>query len=148
VPLGNQFVKARANDVIVAVDGSADLAGINWPNGSSILKSRDRMHNLLTTSHQQFPPIPDTAQDFLNTGVNMRPTFFGCDPTKTPAEYPMVIYFPNSPPLDGTDPVAKYFVYLIIRNRKTNIKAARALSNSPTPPNSPPASYKAPTTMS
>jgi len=37
--------------------------------------------------------------------VNLRPTFFGCDPTQTPPEFPLVIYFPNAPPVNGIDPV-------------------------------------------
>jgi lysophospholipase len=114
VPLGAQFVKARALDVIVAVDGSADLATVNWPNGSSILKSAARMSNLLQTSHQPFPPLPPTPQDFVDQGINMRPTFFGCFPSnESVPEFPMVLYFPNSPPLDGSDPVAKWAPTLI-----------------------------------
>jgi lysophospholipase len=108
VPLGTQFVKARALDVIFAVDGSADIAGVLWPNGSSILASSNRMSSLLQQSHQAFPPLPKVPQDFIDQGLNMRPTFFGCFPKQTPAEFPMVIWLPNSPPLDGTDPVAKY----------------------------------------
>jgi lysophospholipase len=106
VPLGAQFVRARALDVVVAVDGSADLGGVNWPNGSSILFSQDRIAKLLATSHQPFPPIPGTPQDFLDAGVNMRPTFFGCDP-KNGSAYPLLIYLPNSPPLTGADPTSK-----------------------------------------
>ncbi|EIN11650.1 phospholipase B [Punctularia strigosozonata HHB-11173 SS5] len=106
VPLGAMFVRARALDVVVAVDGSADQATINWPNGSSPIFSSQRMANILQASHQPFPPIPTTPEQFLSTGVNQRPTFFGCYPQKNPPEWPMVIYFPNSPPISGEDPVS------------------------------------------
>jgi hypothetical protein len=107
------FVRARALDVVVAVDGSADQATINWPNGSSPIFSSQRMANILQASHQPFPPIPTTPEQFLSTGVNQRPTFFGCYPTKNnPPEFPLVIYFPNSPPISGEDPVSKYVLVL------------------------------------
>ena len=31
VPLGQHFVRARGLDVVVAIDSSADITGINWP---------------------------------------------------------------------------------------------------------------------
>ncbi|EPQ56964.1 hypothetical protein GLOTRDRAFT_73425 [Gloeophyllum trabeum ATCC 11539] len=105
VPLGQLFVRARGLDVIVAVDSSADQSTTLWPNGSSIVASSNRMSTILLASHQKFPPIPQTPADFISTGVNRRPTFFGCNPTQNPPEYPMVIYFPNSPPLNGENPV-------------------------------------------
>ncbi|OCH93717.1 phospholipase B [Obba rivulosa] len=104
VPLGQLFVKARGLDVIVGVDASANDAN-NWPNGSSIIASQNRINTILNTSHQGFPPIPSTEEDFISTGVRQRPTFFGCNPTQTPPEYPILIYMPNSPPLTGDNPV-------------------------------------------
>jgi len=91
--------------VIVVVDASADDPVNSWPNGTSPLFSQARMSTVLQTSHQQFPPIPASAADFLSTGVNQRPTFFGCDPALNPPEFPLVIYLPNSPPINGEDPV-------------------------------------------
>ncbi|THH04642.1 hypothetical protein EW146_g10126 [Bondarzewia mesenterica] len=105
VPLGPMFVKARGLDVILAVDASADDPQ-GWPNGSSPTFSSNRIANLLQSSHQTFPPIPASPAEFVSTGINQRPTFFGCDPTEDPPEYPLVIYFPNSPPLNGDDPVS------------------------------------------
>ena len=66
-----------------------------------------RLSNILNTSHQQFPPIPTTTDDFVSTGVRRRPTLFGCNPTQNPPEYPLVLYLPNSPPVNGDDPVTK-----------------------------------------
>ncbi|KIJ52232.1 hypothetical protein M422DRAFT_156921 [Sphaerobolus stellatus SS14] len=108
VPLAQLFVKSRGLDVVVAIDttGETTLGVKNtFPNGTAIRTSRNRITNLLSQSHQGFPPyIPD---DFAVTGVNLHPTFFGCDPTisKGQAEFPLVIYLPNSPPVDGADPV-------------------------------------------
>jgi hypothetical protein len=66
-----------------------------------------RLSSILRSTHQPFPPIPQTAGDWVATGVRQRATFFGCDPVQTPAEYPMVIYLPNAPPITGDDPVTK-----------------------------------------
>jgi lysophospholipase len=101
------FVKARQLDVIVGVDGSADEVDNLWPNGTSIIATSQRLANLLTISHQAFPPIPSSQQEFIDTGVNMRPTFFGCSPTQNPPEWPLFIYLPNSPPNNGDDPTTK-----------------------------------------
>ncbi|KAF8135442.1 phospholipase B [Boletus edulis] len=105
VPLGALFTKARAVDVVVAVDASADDSN-QWPNGTTLVTTSQRISSLLSSSHQAFPPIPSSAQDFISTGVNQRPTFFGCNPTQFPAEYPLVIYIPNSPPFDGHPPAS------------------------------------------
>ena len=80
-------------------------------SGSSIVFSQHRISTILNTSHQGFPPIPASTGEFLSTGVNERATFFGCDPTKNPPEFPMVIYFPNSPPVNGDDPVTKLVIF-------------------------------------
>ncbi|KAL4078419.1 lysophospholipase catalytic domain-containing protein [Scleroderma yunnanense] len=103
VPFGSLLVKARGIDVVVAVDASADDPNL-WPNGTSLLSTSQRISSVLSSSHQGFPPIPSSAQSFISTGVNQRPTFFGCNPSQNPAEYPLVIYLPNSPPLDGSPP--------------------------------------------
>ena len=77
-------------------------------SGSSILFTSSRLSTLLQDSHQAFPPIPATPDAFISTGVRQRPTLFGCDPTQVPPEFPLVLYLPNSPPIDGDDPVTKY----------------------------------------
>ena len=87
-------------------------------SGSSIMFTQRRLANFLNSSHQQFPPIPSSAQQFIDTGVRFRPTFFGCDPVQTPPEFPMVIWFPNSPPLNGDDPATKYAQLLCLRDRR------------------------------
>ncbi len=124
VPYAPLFVRARGLDVIVTLEVSADDVNVFpkyvlrrvlcqsntycWSHSSSSpITTARRLSTLLQSTHQQFPPIPATAEEFVSTGVNARPTFFGCDP-KTPADYPMVIYLPNAPPINGDDPITKY----------------------------------------
>ncbi|KAJ7262254.1 phospholipase B [Mycena haematopus] len=104
IPYGPLFVNSRGLDVIVTIEGSADDSN-NWPNGTGAIQTSSRLSTILRASHQQFPPIPQTAADWISTGVRQRATFFGCDPAQTPAEWPMVIYLPNAPPITGDDPV-------------------------------------------
>ncbi|KAJ7084311.1 phospholipase B [Mycena belliarum] len=104
IPYGPLFVKARGLDVVVTLEGSADDLN-NWPNGTGAIQTSSRLSSILRSSHQPFPPIPQTAADWVSTGVRQRATFFGCDPVQTPAEYPLVIYLPNAPPITGDDPV-------------------------------------------
>ncbi|KAG2119615.1 phospholipase B [Suillus discolor] len=103
VPLSSLLVKARGLDVVVVVDGSADDQNY-WPNGTSLLTTFERISSVLSSSHQPMPPIPGTAAQFVSTGVNMRPTFFGCNLTQGQPDYPIIIYLPNAPPLSGIAP--------------------------------------------
>lgn len=67
-----------------------------------------RLNNYLKDSHQPFPPIPASEDDFVSQGLRGRPTFFGCNPTQTSnPEWPLVVYLPNAPPINGDDPVSK-----------------------------------------
>ncbi|KAG1723798.1 phospholipase B [Suillus lakei] len=102
-PLSSLLVKARGLDVVVVIDGSADDQN-DWPNGTSLLTSFERVSSVLSSSHQPMPPIPGTAAQFISTGVNIRPTFFGCNLTQGQTAYPIIIYLPNAPPLDGSAP--------------------------------------------
>jgi lysophospholipase len=105
IPLAPLFVNARGVDTIIVLEGSADDPN-NWPNGTGLLVSSQRQQQLLQASHRAFPPLPPTANDFENMGVNARATFFGCDPARnSPPEFPMVIYLPNMPPINKKDPV-------------------------------------------
>ncbi|KIK67069.1 hypothetical protein GYMLUDRAFT_37109 [Collybiopsis luxurians FD-317 M1] len=105
IPLGPLFVRERGLDTIVVLDGSADDPN-NWPNGTGMLISAQRTSTILQASHQPFPPLPQDAQAFVDTGARERPTFFGCDPTQKPPEFPIVVYIPNTPPFNGDDPSA------------------------------------------
>jgi len=102
-PLSSLLVNARGVDVVVVIDGSADDSNC-WPNGTSLLTTSERISSVLSSSHQPMPPIPGGAAQFISTGVNMRPTFFGCNLTQGQPAYPIIIYLPNAPPLDGSAP--------------------------------------------
>ncbi|EJD52526.1 hypothetical protein AURDEDRAFT_181106 [Auricularia subglabra TFB-10046 SS5] len=105
IPIGALLVKARGIDTIVALDGT-DEDDNSWPVGRAIYATRNRTRNFLTTTHQQMPPLPDKFPDFSRLQLNRRPTFFGCDPKDpTTPEFPLLIYLPNSPPVDGDDPI-------------------------------------------
>ncbi|GAA5980887.1 hypothetical protein JCM10908_003902 [Rhodotorula pacifica] len=106
VPLDPLLVKAREIDAIFAIDGSADTT-YSYANGTSLIATSDKvalyMHN-----YTAFPPIPATQADFVQQGLNLRPTFFGCNSTtggNVTAEgaYPLIIYLPNAP---GNNPGA------------------------------------------
>ncbi|KIY70399.1 hypothetical protein CYLTODRAFT_347742 [Cylindrobasidium torrendii FP15055 ss-10] len=104
VPMSPLFVKSRGLDMIVAVDASAD-SDDSFPQCKSLLATKERIASVVKDSHQGFPPIPNSVDECVSTGVNMRPTFFGCEPGNTTApEYPLLVYLPNSPPLTGEDP--------------------------------------------
>ncbi|KAJ7072397.1 phospholipase B [Mycena amicta] len=112
VPYGPLFVNARGLDVIVTLENSADDPN-NWPNGTGPIATASRLDKILRASHQQFPPIPQTAADWISTGVRERATFFGCDPVQSPPEYPLVIILPNAPPITGDDPVTNSGTFVL-----------------------------------
>lgn len=102
IPLWPLIQPEREVDVIFAVDASADTT-YNWPNGSSLVQTYQRVTGAggvqRTNKSISFPYVPDT-NTFINLGLNMRPTFFGCNGTNgtlagTPP--PMIIYIPNAP---------------------------------------------------
>ena len=75
--------------------------------GFSIYAARNRTQQVTASVVQGFPPIPSIQADFGRLGLNRRPTFFGCDPKEYHAEFPLLVYIPNAPPVDGSDPVTK-----------------------------------------
>ncbi|OAA62649.1 lysophospholipase plb1 [Niveomyces insectorum RCEF 264] len=97
LPLHPLVQPARAVDVIVAVDSSADTT-YSWPNGTALRASYERSLGAIANG-TQFPAVPDD-HTFVNLGLNQRPTFFGCDvrnfsdPARAP---PLVVYVPNAP---------------------------------------------------
>ncbi|GAA6007260.1 hypothetical protein JCM11491_003065 [Sporobolomyces phaffii] len=102
VPLSPLLVKARELDFILAADASADTE-YSWPNGTSLLATADRAANY-SHGFRSFPPIPASAEDFVAQGLNVRPTFFGCNSTtggntsmSANDSYPLVVYLPNAP---------------------------------------------------
>ncbi|KAI5474485.1 hypothetical protein MNV49_003208, partial [Pseudohyphozyma bogoriensis] len=106
VPIAPLLVKARNLDIILAIDASADTNQY-WPNGTSLIATADRVAGYFQGNYTSFPPVPETPDIFVQQGLNIRPTFFGCNTTGTgnssnPGEYPIVVYLPNAPSPDGT----------------------------------------------
>ena len=97
IPLHPLIQPTRNVDIIFAVDSSADT-NYHWPNGTSMVATYERSISNLANG-TAFPSVPD-VNTFVNLGLNMRPTFFGCNTsnftggTITP---PLVVYIPNSP---------------------------------------------------
>ncbi|GAO49298.1 hypothetical protein G7K_3449-t1 [Saitoella complicata NRRL Y-17804] len=87
----------RNVDVIFAVDASADTAH-SWPNGSSLVNTYRRLTVANPMNDLAFPYVPD-YNTFINLGLNVRPTFFGCNSSNLTTEGtgPLVVYLPNAP---------------------------------------------------
>ena len=96
IPLHPLIQPARHVDVIFAVDSSADTTTF-WPNGTSMVASYERSINKTGIGNgTAFPSIPD-VNTFVNLGLNMRPTFFGCNSSNITGPSPLIVYLPNSP---------------------------------------------------
>lgn len=99
IPLHPLIQPYRAVDIIFAVDSSADTT-YSWPNGTALRATYDRSSTSISNG-TLFPAIP-SAETFINSGLNRRPTLFGCDPsnfTLSPGQAvpPLVFYIPNAP---------------------------------------------------
>lgn len=85
IPFWPLIQPVRKVDLIIANDNSADMN--NFPNGTQIMTT----YNQAQLFGLRFPFIPD-ANTFVSQGLNIRPTFFGCNETNVP----LVIYLPNT----------------------------------------------------
>lgn len=95
IPLHPLIQPDRHVDVIFAVDSSADIPDINWPNGTAMVATYERSLTDLSNG-TSFPAVPD-VNTFINLGLNSRPTFFGCDSSNTTKITPLIVYIPNAP---------------------------------------------------
>jgi lysophospholipase len=86
IPLWPLIQPVRKVDLIFASDNSADTT-TNFPNGTQLITTY--MQAMLVGL--PFPFIPD-VNTFVSQGLNIRPTFFGCNETNVP----LVIYLPNT----------------------------------------------------
>ncbi|KAK8149688.1 Lysophospholipase 1 [Beauveria asiatica] len=94
VPFHPHTVHERKVDVVFAVDSSADTS--NWPDGASAVATYQRTKSN-SSAGTSFPVVPD-KNTFINLGLNTRPTFFGCDASKSSGPVPpLVVYLPNYP---------------------------------------------------
>jgi lysophospholipase len=95
IPLYPHIQQQRAVDVVFAVDASGDTTG-SWPNGTALIASYERSLNLEVMNGTTVPAIPD-FNTFINLGLNVRPTFFGCNSNNNSAPTPIIVYIPNAP---------------------------------------------------
>jgi lysophospholipase len=91
IPLYPLTLRDRHIDVIFAIDNSADTQ-TSWPNGTALVATYHRSLMGTGTNNTALPPVPD-QNTFVNLGLNMRPTFFGCSNSSTS----LIVYLPNSP---------------------------------------------------
>ncbi|KDQ57464.1 hypothetical protein JAAARDRAFT_130109 [Jaapia argillacea MUCL 33604] len=113
IPMGQLLLSSRNLDVIIAADASSDDPIHQWPNGTSVFYTAQRVSKSSSSVyHKGFPPIPANQGEFVSMGLNLRPTFFGCslDGSKPPSHV-LIIYLPNSPPLNGDDPVTNTDIF-------------------------------------
>ncbi|KAI9841325.1 MAG: Lysophospholipase 1 [Sclerophora amabilis] len=94
IPLNPLIQPQRSVDVIFAIDSSADT-DYNWPDGSSLMASYQRSFMDIENG-TTFPAIPDNST-FINSGLNTRPTFFGCDSKNMTGPAPIIVYIPHYP---------------------------------------------------
>ncbi|CEP63404.1 lysophospholipase LALA0_S08e01684g [Lachancea lanzarotensis] len=96
IPLVPMLQQDRDLDVIFALDNSADTNEY-WPAGLSLISTYERQFGPQGRG-LAFPYVPD-FDTFVNSGLNSRPTFFGCDASNltdlshTP---PLIVYMPNN----------------------------------------------------
>lgn len=94
VPYHPHTVNERKVDVVFSVDSSADTS--NWPDGAAPLATYQRTKSN-ESEGTSFPEVPG-KNSFINLGLNTRPTFFGCDVSKSGDSVPpLVVYLPNYP---------------------------------------------------
>lgn len=105
-PFDPYLAPAREIDVVFAFDNSGDTDD-SWPSGASFFETEERWFDAYPEDN--FYQLPDSVEEFVELGLNKKPSFFGCDgsylvtdennPNAT-AEYnimkPLIIYFPNT----------------------------------------------------
>ncbi|SCV67041.1 BQ2448_5687 [Microbotryum intermedium] len=109
-PIAPLAAPAREVDCIVVADASAD-SNQQMPTGASLVATEARSM-LLANGSLALPPLPNSAQTFINLGLNTRPTFFGCGlapanfttaNASVPSDYPLIVYLSNYDPTGVTN---------------------------------------------
>ena len=79
------------------------------PTGSSLVATLNRL-SVLPNGTQTLPPLPKTTDVYISQGLNVHPTFFGCNGTPanvsgTPSisPYALFVYLPNADPTGTTN---------------------------------------------
>lgn len=99
-PIPPLAVVARKVDIMLVAASSADQ--MNRPDGTSLVATALRM-TYLRSSADNLPPLPLSNVTYVQQGLNVRPTFFGCKGTPanlsgqpTASPYPFVPSFSPS----------------------------------------------------
>lgn len=96
IPLYPHIQQQRSVDVVFAVDASGDTVPGSWPNGTALIAAYERTLNSALMNGTTVPAVPD-FYTFINLGLNVRPTFFGCESKNNSAPTPIMVYIPNAP---------------------------------------------------
>lgn len=131
IPFHPFLRKERPIDVIIAYDMSSDV--LNYPNGSSLMRTAKRYHNSnasialpffeinnsdklpkIPTKQAVFPHVP-TPKQFVDLSLNQQPIFFGCELS----DYP-IIQISSSKFIAKESPNIEYLPPLIIYQANTN----------------------------
>ena len=74
IPLWPLLQPARGLDLIIAWTASGETYPNNWQNGTDLIDTA----NAAATNSLKFPKVPSRAATFVDQGLNLLPTFFGC----------------------------------------------------------------------
>ncbi|KAH9477310.1 Lysophospholipase 3 [Psilocybe cubensis] len=94
LPLQPLIMRSRSVDVIYAVDAPADLP-TSYANGSDIVNAAARAKRFSSGRLYPFPRVPASPQTFVDRGLTLRPTIFGCLPEDERSGAPIVVYIAN-----------------------------------------------------
>ncbi|KAH9476207.1 Lysophospholipase 3 [Psilocybe cubensis] len=94
LPLQPLIMRSRGVDVIYAVDAPADLPN-SYTNGSDIVNTAARAKRFSSGKLYPFPRVPASPQTFIDKGLTLRPTIFGCLPEDERNGAPIVVYVAN-----------------------------------------------------
>ncbi|KAG0680622.1 Lysophospholipase 1 [Pichia californica] len=106
IPLDSYLAPVRSIDVVFAFDNSASSTD-NWPDGDSLFATEERWFE--SYPNDNFYELPSSIEDFVELGLNKKPSFFGCNgsslitdlnnPNAT-VEFnimkPLIVYIPNN----------------------------------------------------
>jgi len=74
IPLWPLLQPARGLDLIIAWSGGGETYPNNWQNGTDLIDTA----NAAAANGLKFPKVPSSGVTFVDQGLNLLPTFFGC----------------------------------------------------------------------
>lgn len=112
---------ARQLDVIIGIDSVSldNDGGGDYSTGASLKATFSRAS---LEAKRRFPKIPDDPKSYLT--LRSHPNFFGCEEPETP----LVIWIPNSPPLDGSRGITNSSINRVQYDLAESVKIISAAS--------------------